>query len=264
MAFLAQPGVALVRPLDYVLGYAVPDGGAAVPLIGLGRGGWMFAGPEPGQLWVEMPTPDETTRRMVVVDRRGDPTGTTATVPTALGIRADGAGGLLYTTRHGATYDVRGDGPRQMTTDRLLAVGRTAWLTMNCHGGPGCRMVVLDPTTMSRRALGPRREPIGTSSVGVVSPDGRTAAVEAAESPEGPRIVYLVDLRSGAVRTFPVGVSVRELVWSPDSRWLFATGSDGALTAIGGRTGALHPLGVSLPELYQIAVRSTSAAGSPR
>jgi hypothetical protein len=46
------------------------------------------------------------------------------------------------------------------------------------------------------------------------------------------------------------------IVWSPDSRWLFAATADGSLAAISADTGGVGDLGTVLPPLSQLAIRS--------
>jgi sugar lactone lactonase YvrE len=48
------------------------------------------------------------------------------------------------------------------------------------------------------------------------------------------------------------------LAWSPDGKWLFVVAAHGKLLAIWAATGQVTGLGVTLPPLQQIAVRSAA------
>ena len=53
------------------------------------------------------------------------------------------------------------------------------------------------------------------------------------------------------------------MVWSPDSRWLFAA-ANGALYAVNQRTDQItnlsHTLGPALPQLFQLSMRTVPAS----
>jgi hypothetical protein len=75
-------------------------------------------------------------------------------------------------------------------------------------------------------------------------------------------VLDLVNLNTGRTTTLPVPVNAssdsQALAWSPDSRWLFALAANGKLVAIRVSDGTVHSLGVRLPALSQIAMRSTA------
>ena len=73
--------------------------------------------------------------------------------------------------------------------------------------------------------------------------------------------LHLLDLATGADQ--PVAVPLDQasagpgtLAWSPDSRWLFVVTAHGGLAVVDSRTRQVGGLGVRLPWLSQIAIRS--------
>jgi hypothetical protein len=94
---------------------------------------------------------------------------------------------------------------------------------------------------------------------GVIAPDGSAAAIAEAS---GDRVtLHLLNLVSGSDQQIPVPIDAKSaadqrLAWSPDSRWLFVVTAQGKLAAVDPRTGHAESLGVSLPRLSLIAVRS--------
>ncbi|MBO0866902.1 MAG: hypothetical protein J2P16_17725, partial [Mycobacterium sp.] len=154
------------------------------------------------------------------------------------------------------TFDVR-PGRALSTFDRVLAIGPTRLLVQWCNREARCHGdAVVD------RADGKHR-PItipfaGGDETGVISPDGRSAALPL--SMPSAAIMY-VDLATGAIRSLALQPDVTDeqtVAWSPDSQWLFVLGRQGDLYAVGRRTGkvvedlttALH-----LPPLDQLAIR---------
>lgn len=182
VSFVALPDAVVVVPLDYVPGFGVADGETATTLTGLGTGGPVFPGQHPGQLWVVSGILPSDPVPMTLLGADGMPTGSTLVTPAGATIQADGAGYLIYTTRGGVTVDVRPRGRCQVSTGPLLAVGPTRWLTAEYHRGAvpapnhRCVDVVTDSRTGKRRILGPRNI-TATGALGVISPDGRTAAL---------------------------------------------------------------------------------------
>ncbi len=241
---------ALVRSLDLVPGYVVPDG-RPVRLLpaGLGDGGAAFPGPRPGTVWVDSGTAvvlhAVADGRVLASVPRPEPTAETA---------ADGAGGLVFRAT-GGTYAGTPAGPRRITTGALLAAGPTRWLVLECDDAHRCRPYAVDRATGARRAV-PATLAADVPR-GVVAPDGRTAALLRVRR-DGTVVPYLLDLASGASR--PVGLEIDQagdggLVWSPDSRWLFTTATGGMVTAVDPATGRPTELGVSLSAPTTLAVR---------
>jgi hypothetical protein len=241
---------ALVRSLDRVPGYVVPDGRPARPMpAGLGDGGDTFPGPRPGTVWVDG---DAAVVLHAIADgrvlgsvRRPEPTAVVAT---------DGAGGLVFTAT-GGVYAGTAAGPRRVTTGALLAAGPTRWLVLECDDAHRCRPYAVDRATGARRAV--RAALPADVPRGVVAPDGRTAALLRVRQ-DGAAVPYLLDLTTGATRA--VGLDVDQtagtnLVWSPDSRWLFTTAADGMVTAVDPATGRPTEVGVAVQTPGTLAVR---------
>lgn len=257
VSFLATADGVLVRPLDRVPGYAIPDGRPARSLGGLLIGGGpLYPGPRPGQVWV--PVDGGSPLRMVLAEVDGRPTGTRVDIPVnnAGPVRPDGAGYLLVTGT-GGVYDARPSGLRRITTGALLAVGPTRWLTVDCDDRDRCVLVVTDRVSGARHVLAPSTSDPNVLS-GVISPDGKTAAV-LRNAPAGPSL-DLINLLTGAERPLPVhadqdGFNDGTLVWSPDSRTLFTVDAGGALLTVDAQTHRVRTVALQLPPLTQLAAR---------
>jgi hypothetical protein len=273
VTFVTDAEGALVRPIDFVPGYLIPDGEPAREAPGaLDAGGPVFPGPDPRHLWVSSSTSDD---RMVLVGVDGRRTGPSIAAPpqsspvnTSLSAIPDQTGYLLF-PGIGGVYDVRPSGTSRVTTGTVLAVGPTRWLAAECNSHARCRPVVIDRSTGVRYPLN-TRVPLSTrlngavpSTVGVISPDGATAAVLLG-SPQAR--IEIIDLATGAAHTLPLRIDLSEvdmgwawesMVWSPDSRWLFVA-ANGDLYAVNQRTGQItnlsHTLGPALPQLFQLSM----------
>ncbi|HEU5265324.1 MAG TPA: hypothetical protein VFU35_01445, partial [Jatrophihabitans sp.] len=262
--FLAAPHAAIIRPLDFVPGYLVPDGQPPRMLTGaLGSGGVTLPGPRPGQYWKSEPGGQDA---MQLVGPDGAPVESahspTITLPPNMNPFPvpDGAGYVLV-AGVGGTYDATPDGLHRITTGTVLAVGRTRWLADECDQHAHCSMVVIDRATGTHRVLRAfGADPTDIS--GAISPDLRTAALLLPrDRVGGSPTLHLMNLATGADRRLPIGfkfgVSFNDsaVAWSPDSRWLFAAGTKGELRAVEARTGQVHGLGVDIPPINQLAIR---------
>jgi hypothetical protein len=263
VSFVVTADRALVRSLDRVPGYVVRDGQPAHPLPpALSQGGPAFPGPafpapDPGAVWV----PSGDSPRTVMMLRGVDDGRDRTWIPVPEGDSAfeaisDAAGYLVFRAT-GGMYDATPAGLRRITTGSLLAVGATRWLALECDDRHRCVPVVIDRATGSRRTLR-TASPSSTAPRGVIAPDGGTAVIFRVAG-DGTVIPYLLDLVTGATRPIgpPIDRTVGEgsMVWSPDSRWLFAAGADGAIYVVDPATADVVPLGVSLQALSQLAVR---------
>ena len=85
-------------------------------------------------------------------------------------------------------------------------------------------------------------------------------------------ILHLINLSTGSDRRVAMAPAAQGpqgspgLTWSPDSRWLFAAASPvqaRTLIAVNVRTRRAADLGVTLPQVSQVAVESTPPAGQP-
>ncbi len=258
LSFLPTPAGAVVRPLDNVRGYLVPDGRPAEPLSGLlGQSGLAYPGPRPGTLW--MPEADGDPSHLLLVDARGNAVGGRLDVPAPYEggqTYPDGSGYLLYVGT-GGVYAVGPTGVHRITTGYLLATGPTRWLVRDCDDNAVCSNVVVDKRTGARHTV-PQMQLTGNWRTGVISPDGRWAAK--IDTQGAGNEVHLADLDAGRETLLPIptpdtaGDDV--LAWSPDSRWLFVVDGNGNLHAVEAATGRDTPLGVPVPPVTHIAVRS--------
>ena len=272
VSLVVGPHDAIISHLDSVPGYLVPDGRPARPLSGpLGNGGIAIPGPQPGTAWVQARIPgdvDTPLVRMVAATEvrpavRLPPFGTTSQAwPGGYSqATSDGRGGVLVSvySETGVTFDDVRLGGFQRIAGPLAAVGPTRWLAGDCHAGRRCSNVVVDPATGARRVLPVPLAGFLPGASGVIAPDGSAAAIAAAS---GDRVsLHLINLVSGSDQQIPVSLDAesaadQRLAWSPDSRWLFVVTAQGKLAAVDARTGHVEGLGVSLPRLSLIAVRS--------
>ena len=273
VTFVTNAEGALVRPVDFVPGYLIPDGEPAREAPGaLDAGGPVFPGPDPRHLWVASSTSDD---RMMLVGMDGRRTGPSIAAPpqgspvSASLLAVPDQAGYLFFPGLGGVYDVRPGGTSRVTTGTVLAVGPTRWLAAECTSRAHCRLVVIDRSTGLRYPLN-TRPPLSTringadlSTVGVISPDGATAAVPVG-SPQAR--IEIIDLATGAAHALPLRIDLsgadtgqawESMVWSPDSRWLFVA-ANGSLYAVSQRTGQItnlsHTLGPALPQLFQLSM----------
>jgi hypothetical protein len=258
VSFVVGPDRAIIRPLDFVPGYEVRDGKPAHDLSGVfGSGGVALPGPDHGHLWVQSGAGRSASMLLVGFDGRR----TRTSIPFPVGgtfPTSDAAGYLLFELT-GGVYRATPEGLRRVTAGQVLAAGPTRWLTLECDSRHNCTPTVIDRSTGHRHAL-----PVAISrySGGVISPDGRTAAMFRAEF-TGYLALHLIDLATGADRGTGVALAPPSdpqgpFVWSPDSRWLFAADSHEQLTVIDNRTGRVHFLGVGVTGVRQVAFRTPS------
>jgi hypothetical protein len=258
VTFLAGPHQVIIRPLDFVPGYLVPDGQPAQALrAALSRGGTVLPGPRPGQFWVQ----DAGGRQplMSLVGQDGSKLGAAIPIPASgrWPVISDGRGYLLI-HRAGRIYDARPGTRHLITSGTVAAVGPTRWLTVACQRRHHCLDVVIDSVTGARRVLaGPRLSTIAPA--GVISPDGSAAALFRVRA-GGQTTIQLLSLASGTDHAIPVhpnqeSFDLGAVAWSPDSQWLFVVTADGRIVAVSARTGRVRGLGVALPPVSQLAVR---------
>ncbi len=259
VTFIATDAGAIVRPLDSVTGYLVPDGQQARELTGLlAEGGPVVPGPDPSHVWVDLGDSDSGVVRLSGVD--GRPAGHDIPLPdNASGwILPDGGGRPLVLTT-GGVYDVRRDGLRRVTTGVVLASGPTGWLVSECDARNVCSAKVVDRRSGQRRSLPGFPHELDRAS-GTLSPDGTRVALVADHGAAGSAL-WLVDLRSGRVdridlRSLPAPYpGSGSVVWAPDGRWVFAVDLGGQVRAVDAATGRVRSLAPHLPDVTQLAVR---------
>ena len=260
VSFVVGPHQVIIRPLDFVPGYVLPDGRPARPLRGaLGSGGTVIPGPRPGTVWVQG---GFQVTSMPLVRMDGTQTGVFLRVPPGGPWQAipDGRGYALFGgTGYGGLYDATLGGVRRIA-GMLAAVGPTRWLIVDCHAGHRCSNVVVDQAGGASRVLsGPSAEPEPGSPPGIIAPDGSAAAVIRVSGNQV--TLHLLNLVSGADRQISVSLDQgsaadQTLAWSPDSRWLFIVAAHGELAAVNARTQRVEGLGVEHPPIGQIAIRN--------
>jgi hypothetical protein len=257
--FLVGPGQAIIRPLDEVPGYLIPDGHPARPLTGLlAGGGLVVPGPRPGQAWIQR---GYQARYLSLTWLDGRSAGRTLRLPRGIWVSTpDGQGyPLMSNTTIRITpsvYDLR-PGHLRRVPGYVVAVGPHRWLMANCSR-KRCAAVTVDPATGARRPL-PGQVPYDElGQPGVIAPDGTTAAVFGINGSDV--TLHLISLLTGAgeqvqVPLGPASASGQTLAWSPDSRWLFVVGAHGRLVAVRASTGLAQGLGAALPPVSDIAVQ---------
>ncbi len=248
----------IVHPIDFVPGFAVPDGRPAQVLPpALNNGGTMFPGPDLNHVWIASDPSQDL--RLTTLD--GRPAGVTIRFPNMFsGSSADGAGYALV-GGVGGMYDARPGGLKRVTTGQLLAVGPTRWLAIECDEQAHCADVVIERRTGARRTLEGVTDD-NLSPAGVISPDGSTAALLRPDPTTSDGLdVHLLDLTTGADHPLPLLLSQDQddaIVWSPDGKWLFVSEATGHIAAVDAHDRKIHNLGVNLPPVHHLAIRNTA------
>ncbi|HEX8082550.1 MAG TPA: hypothetical protein VF557_20240 [Jatrophihabitans sp.] len=253
---LAGEDQVLIRPLDKVPGYLVPDGRPARELPALlEHDGPVYPGPRPDQMWAR--PSDDHQPVMALMELDGSRLAEFIPIPSenlSFDATADGAGYLLF-PGIGGVYNARPDGLRRISTGSLVAVGPTGWLVTECDDRHRCQSVVIDRRDGSRRVV--NAAITGRQQRGVISPDGATAAM-LTSARNGAIGLQLLDLATGNRRVLNVSVNQSyegAIAFSPDSNWLLAVTVDGTLSVINRKTAAVGSLGVPLPPLSQLVLR---------
>ena len=253
---LAGEDQVLIRPLDKVPGYLVPDGRPARELPALlEHDGPVYPGPRPNQMWAR--PSDDHQPVMALMELDGSRLAEFIPIPSenlSFDATADGAGYLLF-PGIGGVYNARPDGLRRISTGSLVAVGPTGWLVTECDDRHRCQSVLIDRGDGSRQVV--KAAIAGRQQRGVISPDGATAAL-LTSARNGAIGLQLLDLATGNRRILNVSVNQSyegAIAFSPDSNWLLAVTVDGTLSVINRKTAAVGSLGVPLPPLNQLVLR---------
>lgn len=119
-------------------------------------------------------------------------------------------------------------GVERVTPGRIVAIGETTVLAVQCEARLGCRNVAI------RREDGHTRLVAGllfdtVSRLGRVAPSGTVAAVHLSR---GESRLAIVDLDSGEQVTSRATGGVADVVWSPDSRFVYYVGPDGEIHVV--------------------------------
>jgi hypothetical protein len=269
LSFVAGPSQVIIRPLDFVPGYLVPDGHPARSLSGvLSHGGTLIPGPRPGTAWYQS---GYQAGSLWLVRMDGTRTGTSLRLPGHGGAQVipDGRGyALAVGVRTGELYDVGPQGIRRFA-GTLAAVGPASWLIVPCRDHRYCSDVVVNSATGARRVLpgraaGPAAAPPVIGAPGVIAPDGSAAALLRAGR-GGQVTLHLLNLVNGRDHRIDVtldqgSAGARTLAWSPDSRWLFVVAANGTLAAVNARTQHIENIGAKIPSVSQIAIRNSPPA----
>jgi hypothetical protein len=172
---------------------------------------------------------------------------------------ADGQGYLLVDDPHGGVEDVRPSGTEQLVREGVvLASGAGRWLTAACDEGVACPATLVTSGGSTRSTV--HTQPVDASwPLGRISPDGSQAAVFRG-AVAGQLAVTLVDLHTGSARLTSVRVGANadanSIAFSPDASWLFVADASGSLDAVNVETSAVRGLGVVIPGVLQVTVRS--------
>ena len=141
----------IVRPLDNVPGYVVPDGQPGLPLTGtLASGGQLLPGPGQDEEWFI-----NSDQGIALVGPNGALAGLRfAALSRQYPVESatsDGRGYVVVFTAACRQYDATPGALRPIGA-LLVAVGPRNWLGLSCHRH-GCRTVVIDVATGARRTL---------------------------------------------------------------------------------------------------------------
>ena len=251
ISFIVGPKQAIIRPLDNVPGYVVPDGLPARPLTGiLASGGQLLPGPVADEEWYIGGNQDIT-----LIGPQGAATGLRLAALSrqypVQSATSDGRGYVVLFNSSGRQYDAT---PASLRAGALAGRGRAQELA-----GPELPERPV-PQRRGGRVTGTRRTLPGDGlnvvswpwpdEPGVVAPDGSFAAVTVASGAQGAAL-DLVNLSTGRTTTLPVPIGAvsdsTTLAWSPDSRWLFALAGNGELVAIRASDAACTRSGCGCP-----------------
>lgn len=239
----------LVHPWDAVPGYTVPDDGPARPSTW--EGGVVLPGPDPDHVWIQAA---DGRQRLTLTDAAGHRGTTMMRIPGPYEPLAvsDGQGYAIVSST-GGVYSLRPEGVNRIANGRLLAAGPAGVIVSRCDTHAVCHAVLLDQSFATVRSLpgiSLQRQPPS----GVISPDGTVAAMVDGYNQR----LFLINLDTGriAARTpLVINGGTGHLVFSPDSRWLFAVDTGGRAHAVDVHTRKVRDLLPGLGGIRQLAVR---------
>jgi predicted enzyme related to lactoylglutathione lyase len=258
-SLVVGPDSVLVHSWDGGNVELVVDGRPASPQpdwLQAAGGGRVLPGPKPGQLWLEEHRLTDVVLKPVTM-RGTRVAGRTITMPQNFWVQSSDQRGNLIASGVGGAYLVDQDGMHRITTGALVAVGPSRFLTHVCDERARCRLEVVDRSTGAGRPLGRDLERSEMINAGLISANGKTAAVMSS-GPDGEQL-QLVDLGTGAARQVDVEIGevhgALPMAWSPDGRWLLAVSGGDGLVVVDPATARVRPLGVELSAVEAVAVR---------
>ena len=161
-------------------GWMVPDTGVAAIAPGqLYDPSMVTPGPDAEHLWAATTQFPGDLRTVTLVDWSGHPSGSKIVVPPYLRdgyIYPDGAG-YVIAVGIGGFYDLTPTSSRLITHGSLVAVGQRGFLVYECGDTPQCQAVLIDRASWARRVIPGLSLDDGQSPLGVISADGRRAAI---------------------------------------------------------------------------------------
>ncbi len=142
-----------------------------------------------------------------------------------------------------------------MTSGKILATSRTAFLATECDRRFACGTYAYDRRTGTRRRVGPAVAE--QSFPGALSPDGRHVVLQRWESTAAPTLAVIEVANGKEVASFPLredgSYSDPSAVWLSDGRLIFLR--EARLAVFDPRTRQTARTSLRLPGLIQLAVR---------
>lgn len=241
-SFVVTDSGAIVVPADSSGdAYVIPDEGAvtSAPSVLVGP---IFPAGDGRQVWTVFRGADDAAAKLVLATLDGTVSTESvlhlpqvASPPGLVDLSTDGSGYVLA-TGVGGVYDVRPEGTNLVTHGQLLAVGPTAHLVWECDDTGSCGAVVIDKASGQRHTLHGFTLPGGLVARGMISPDGRRAALVGLGA-GGPIVVRLIDLATGDAHT--IGVTLPQSYLGSDSSTLTAFTPDGRYLLVATKLGVL-------------------------
>lgn len=241
-------------------GYEVKDGKRALDQRDdMAESQFIAPGPEPDQVWLTMQV-DEGRRSVNSLATKtivgGDMRPAESLPPTFWPDGPDGRGNVIV-GGVGGQYLVSPAGMQRITTGSMIAVGPTRYLIETCNQRAHCHNEVIDRDTNARRPLETEYSRADVYALGLVSADGRWAALMRGANSGSPNL-ELLNLDTGKASVVDVdledGDSPGRVVWSPDGRWLVAVSGDD-IVLVDPNTGKVRPSGIEHPSVEVVAVR---------
>lgn len=258
VSFVAAAHRVIVRPYEAVEGFAVVDDHGVTPLTELlAEGGVLLPAGNQSRwelrhLWLV-----QGTSIRLVDDQGVKPISAIPVPPGFTVVGPDGAGEVLL-AGPGGVYDANTVGLTRVTTGRVLAMGAPGWLVLDCGRYGRCVLALINRGGFSRARVAAATPRYLRRTRGIISPDGRTAALlEPDPSTHTPR-VHLLNLSTGRDHALPLHVKTRSpssMAWSPDSQRLFV--ATGRVEIVNPRTRRIRALHAAPPDvsLTQLAIR---------